>query len=150
MKEEASVRNLGRLKSLIRLADGLAGMNSPRAQEVVNRHVRILFRGHGATRALTTKTPAPTGRVPSARPFQAAFGLDEADNPVQPLALLQVGHDEGTLAAHAPCVGLHLLQGGAHMGRKVGLVDDQQVGPGDARAALAFSPRRAIWSIRTG
>src|SRR3954464_5189070 len=72
----------------------------------------------------------------SAGPFQAAFGLDEADDAVQPLALLQVGHDERSLAAHAPGVRLHLFQGGADIGRQVDLVDHKEVGPGDAGAAL--------------
>src|SRR3954453_4695338 len=72
----------------------------------------------------------------SAGPFQAAFGLDEADDAVEPLALLEVGHDERPLAAHAPGVRLHLFQGCADMGRQVDLVDDKEVGPGDAGAAL--------------
>src|SRR5439155_13919578 len=88
------------------------------------------------SQALTAKQPGATSSRRSARPFQSAFGLDEADDTVEPLALLEVGHDKGTLAAHALGVRLHLFQGGADMGRKIDLVDDQKVGPGDARAAL--------------
>lgn len=47
MEEEASVRNLGRLKSLIRPAGRPAGMDLPRVPEVTNRRVRNLFRGYG-------------------------------------------------------------------------------------------------------
>src|ERR1700749_3489029 len=75
------------------------------------------------------------GFGPRRRP-QTALGFDESDNAVEAVALLQIGHDERTLAAHPPGVGIHLLQGGADMGREVDLVDDKQIRAGDAGAAL--------------
>ena len=74
--------------------------------------------------ALTAENACAKSSRPSARPFQAAFGLDEADDAVEPLALLQVGHDKGARAAHPLGIRLHLLQGGADMGCKIDLVDD--------------------------
>ena len=54
---------------------------------------------------------------------------------------LQVGHDKRFEAlgcgAHANGVCLHDLQVGSHIGREVGLVDDEKVALGDARSALA-------------
>src|SRR5438046_10745086 len=41
---------------------------------------------------------------------QAALGLDEADDAIEPLALLQVGHHERPLAPHPFRIKLHLLQ----------------------------------------
>ena len=129
MEEEASVRNLGRLESLIRSADGPAGMDLPRAPEVVNRRVRNLFRRSSPAPSVNgDKAPALSRRVRRlTRPFQPAFGLDEANDAIQPLALLQVGHDEGPLAAHALGIRLHLFQGSADMGGQVDLVDDKKV-----------------------
>src|SRR3954447_8223127 len=46
----------------------------------------------------------------SARGTQASLGLDKADDAVEPLAFLKVGHDERTLAPHAPGPGIHFRQ----------------------------------------
>ena len=54
-----------------------------------------------------------------------------------PLARLDVGEDEGAVAAHLAGVAVHHLQAGADHRSEVGLVDHQQVRPGDARPALA-------------
>src|SRR5215472_15504658 len=62
--------------------------------------------------------------------------LDEAGGAVDALAGAQVGEQERTLSPHAGGVALHDVEGGADVGRKVDLVDDQQVGTGDAGAAL--------------
>src|SRR5437868_11142642 len=67
---------------------------------------------------------------------QAALGLDEADDAIEPLALLQIGHHERPLAPHPLRVGLHLLQRRTDMRREVDLVDHQQIRAGDARPAL--------------
>src|SRR5258708_37775339 len=70
------------------------------------------------------------------RGLETALGLDEADDALEPLALLQVGHDERPLAAHPFRVGVHLLQGSADMRGEVDLVDHQKIGAGDAGTAL--------------
>ena len=44
---------------------------------------------------------------------------------------------ERALAAHPARVAVHDLERGADVGREVDLVDDEEVGAGDARAALA-------------
>ena len=53
------------------------------------------------------------------------------------LVLLQIGEDEGPLAAHLARVAVHHLEVGADQRREIDLVDDQQVGAGDAGPALA-------------
>ena len=60
-------------------------------------------------------------------------GADLLDPPPVP----QPGEQERAVAAHAPRVPLHDLERGADMRRQVRLVDDQQVGASDRRAALA-------------
>jgi len=127
MKEEASVRNFGCLKSLIRPADGPAMTALLRATEVVNRRVRNLFRKCGLPPGVGSGKRLRHVVAPSASPFQATFRLDETDDFVEPLALLQVGHDKGARPAHPSGVRVHLLQGGADMGREVDLVDDQKI-----------------------
>src|SRR5882757_5101729 len=91
--------------------------------EVGNRVAGILFRSWrnylprrlsqdlAATNVNETIRHAPGLR----RRPQPALGLDEADDALEAFALLQVGHDERPFAAHAPCVGIHLLQGRADM-----------------------------------
>src|SRR6476619_4836507 len=56
------------------------------------------------------------------RRAQAALGLDEADDAIEPLALFQVGHHERPLAAHPFRIGLHLLQRRTDMRREIDLV----------------------------
>src|SRR5580692_2528223 len=68
------------------------------------------------------------------RRAETALGFDVSDNALEAFALPEIGHDERPLAAHPPCVGVHFLQRRADIGRKVDLVDDQQVGAGDAGA----------------
>lgn len=71
----------------------------------------------------------------------AAFGehaalQDEADDGLQPYPVVQVGKDEGAVAAHFLGVPLHDFQGGVDVFGDVDFVDDQQVGFGDAGAAF--------------
>src|SRR5689334_13397526 len=72
----------------------------------------------------------------SGRRFQTALGLDEPDDAIEPLALLQICHDEGACTAHALGISLHLFQRGADVRREVDLVDHQKVGAGDAWTTL--------------
>src|SRR5207237_681008 len=65
-----------------------------------------------------------------------AFVLDEARDLVEAAPDAQIAEDERARAAHAFGVALHHLQRRADMGREVDLVDDQEIGPRDARAAL--------------
>lgn len=81
-------------------------------------------------------------RSPSAPPrLQQPLLLDELDHLIQPLPGLEVGHHERLESlcggAHAARVRLHHVQVGAHVRGEVGLVDDEEVALGDARAALA-------------
>src|SRR6202795_1213902 len=86
----------------------------------------------GSRKALTIRSDR-FARCPRA---ETAFGLDKADNATQTLALLQIGHDEGPLAAHASCIGIHLFQRGADIRGEVDLVDDKEVRARDAGPAL--------------
>jgi hypothetical protein len=55
---------------------------------------------------------------------------------VEPLAYTQIGENEGPLPPHAFGVALHHLERGPDMRGEVDLVDDQEIGAGDAGAAL--------------
>jgi hypothetical protein len=68
--------------------------------------------------------------------LEAAFGLDKGDDEVQAFAFFEIGHDERPCAAHPACVGVHFFQRSADMGRQIDLVDDKQIGSGDAGTAL--------------
>ena len=61
--------------------------------------------------------------------------LDEGQDFRQALTSLEVAELEGALAAHSLRISLHQVQGGAHQGRRVYLVDDQEVRLGDNGAA---------------
>src|ERR1022692_398462 len=63
----------------------------------------------------------------------------ETDDRVGASTCLQIGEYEGPLAAHQPCVAIHDFQRRAHHRREVDLVDDEQVGLGNAGAALAWN-----------
>src|SRR6185312_3498327 len=84
---------------------------------------------------LTTSAPRPS-RSGVRRRLQTALGLDEIDNAIQPFTFLQAGHDERPLAAHPFRIRLHLLQRSPDVRRKVNLVDDKEIGAGDAGTAL--------------
>ena len=70
-------------------------------------------------------------------PRQHAPFQNEANNRLQPYPVIQVGEHEGAFAAHFLAVPFHYIQGGVHLFGDVDLVDDQQVGFGDTRAAFA-------------
>lgn len=53
------------------------------------------------------------------------------------VSVLDPGEDEGAIAAHLCAVALHDREVGSDRFGQVGLVDDQEVGLGDSRAALA-------------
>ncbi|CDN41140.1 hypothetical protein BN871_AC_00340 [Paenibacillus sp. P22] len=65
------------------------------------------------------------------------FMLQPSGDLRRPFASEQIGEDERPVAAHAARVRLHHLEARSYMRSKVGLVDDEQVGSHDARAALA-------------
>src|SRR5204863_2990872 len=71
------------------------------------------------------------------RRLEGPLSREEFDDSVDALAGLKIGEDKGPQAAHAPRVTVHHLEAGADQGREIGLVDDQEVGAGDAWAALA-------------
>src|SRR6187401_1721874 len=77
--------------------------------------------------------------LPVRRRGDSALLLDKTDDAVNTFALAQIGHDEGPRAAHALGVDFHLLQRGADMRRKIGLVDNEEVGTGDAGPALRWN-----------
>ncbi len=53
------------------------------------------------------------------------------------MVLFQVGENKGLVSAHFAGVSVHYAQVRPDQGGEVGLIDDQQIRPGDARAALA-------------
>src|SRR5215831_13517505 len=67
---------------------------------------------------------------------QAAALLDEPHDCLEALPDAQIAEHEWTRAAHALGVALHDIERGADMRRKVDLVDDQEVGAGNARSAF--------------
>jgi hypothetical protein len=69
--------------------------------------------------------------------IEASADDNELCNPVDPVADFQIGEHERALASHFSRIALHHLQAGADEGREVDLFDHQQVGAGDAEAALA-------------
>jgi len=62
---------------------------------------------------------------------------DVFDDLVDAFAVLDPGEDEGAIAAHLRAVSFHDREVGADGLRQVGLVDDQEVGLGNSRPALA-------------
>src|SRR5262249_47968745 len=42
--------------------------------------------------------------------LESALGLDEADDTIEPLAFLQIGHNERPVAAHPSRIKVHLLE----------------------------------------
>ena len=82
------------------------------------------------------------GRHPRrGRRIEPSLGLNKVDDALKALALPQIGHDKGPLATHAAGIDVHLFQRGADMRRKVDLVDDEQIRPGDTGAAF----RLGLW-----
>src|SRR6266540_194983 len=77
------------------------------------------------------------------RPGAGASGLEEelAADPVNHAVgaspVPEIGEDKGPVSPHPLGVPLHHGEIGAHVGRQVDLVDDEQVGARDAGAALA-------------
>ena len=68
---------------------------------------------------------------------EPASGDDEVDDALDPLPCFKVGEDEGALAAHPLGVAVHDFEAGADQRREIDLVDDEEVGAGDAGAAFA-------------
>src|ERR1700753_3871489 len=75
--------------------------------------------------------------VPSARERLGARAQDARDDGVEPHALVGLREHERAVSAHGARVARHDVEARAHVGRQIGLVDDEEVGLGDARAALA-------------
>src|SRR5688572_14770046 len=84
---------------------------------------------------MTATVPASASLSPPRS--KPALSDDELDDPVGPLAGFQIGEYKGPFAAHAPCVAVHHLKARSDQWRQVDLVDDQEVGAGDAGAAFA-------------
>ena len=70
---------------------------------------------------------------------QPTFVLDETGDLVDSLSRAQIAKDERPRAPHALGVAFHECERGADMGRQIDLVDHQEVGAGDARAALRWN-----------
>ncbi len=87
------------------------------------------------------------GAVHHALGLRCALGIVISTQPTGPLdesrhvrdagAGADIGEHERTLAAHPARVAVHHLQAGADQRGEIGLVDHQQVAPGDSRPALA-------------
>ena len=65
-----------------------------------------------------------------------ALALDESGDLVEPAPDAQIAEDKRSCAAHALGVALHHLERRPDIRRKVDLVNDQEIGARDARAAL--------------
>src|ERR1700690_1065924 len=74
-------------------------------------------------------------------PLQHPLSDHEVGDRADAGARANAGEHERALTAHLAGVAIHYLQGGAHVRRQIGLVDDQQVGTRDAGAAL---PRNLV------
>src|SRR4051794_36126590 len=97
-----------------------------------NRGMRSLFQPRDEwPHQSPVRSLASAGCLP-----ESALGLDERDDAVEPLALLEIGHHERPRAPHASRISIHFFQGGPDVGRKVDLVDDQEIGTGNARPAF--------------
>jgi hypothetical protein len=66
-----------------------------------------------------------------------ALGRKEIHDALDAFAGFQIGEDEGPCAAHAPRVAVHDVEAGADQWGEIGLVDDEEVGAGNARPAFA-------------
>ena len=73
----------------------------------------------------------------NARELQHAVMANKVDDGIQTLAGLHIGKHERPFATHFLRGAIHDLQLCTHMGPEVDLVDDQQIGLGDTRPALA-------------
>src|SRR6266850_5348753 len=62
---------------------------------------------------------------------------DRADNVVHSDPVFDLGKNNGTATSHGVRVTLHYAKIGADSFRQIGLVDDEQVGLGNARTAFA-------------
>src|ERR1041384_2747198 len=80
--------------------------------------------------------PSLNWRVKVSVKSEPAFVLDEAHDRVDPVSGFQVREDERPYPAHLLGVTLHHLKRRSDVGRKIDLVDHQQVGASDAGAAL--------------
>src|ERR1700722_608495 len=69
--------------------------------------------------------------------LQPAFSDNELDDLIDTFPGFQIGEDKTPFAAHAFSVAVHHLEARADQRRQIDLVDDQQVGSGNPRAALA-------------
>src|SRR5216683_3260603 len=69
--------------------------------------------------------------------LEPAGAGDEAGDLGDALVLLQIGEQEGTLAAHLARIAVHHLKARPHQRREIDLVDHQEIGARDARPALA-------------
>src|SRR5450830_112597 len=102
-------------------------------------------RGHPDRLAIRAVAPAPPGcnassgwgsSVLEGQVEQAAL-VDQVHQRLNAITGLAIGEDEGLVLAHHAGVVVHHLKAGTDIGGQIGLVDDQDVGLGDARAVLA-------------
>src|SRR4029077_6230411 len=68
---------------------------------------------------------------------EPALFNNEARNLMDALAAFHVGKDKRPVRAHSQRVGFHDLKVGTYQGCQVNFVDDQKIGPRNARAAFA-------------
>ena len=99
--------------------------------------------GHHSPLALNASDKPEIGRPGKGRRSRGAAWLqpallaDELRDLGDARAVVQVGEDEGPVAAHPTRVAFHHIERRADVRREVDLVDDQQIGPRDAGPALA-------------
>jgi hypothetical protein len=86
-----------------------------------------------ALRAAPQHEAGKSRRTSSAKP---ALFLDEARDIGNAVTDAQVRHHERSRAAHFFRVALHHVERSADVGREIDLVDDQEIGAGDAGATL--------------
>src|SRR5438552_16645366 len=107
------------------------------------------WRGSVKRRPVRTVRSARRAKARPRKPSRPVRGADDASGLEEELAanpvhhavgagsIAKVGEDEGSIAPHPLGVPLHHGEIGADVGREVDLVDDEQIGAGDAGPALA-------------
>src|SRR4051794_27292052 len=78
-----------------------------------------------------------SGRFKELTTWQGGLLRGPLDYVVETLLRFQVGKYEGPFASHLASVAIHYFEGSADVRRKVGLVDDQQIGTHDSRTAFS-------------
>lgn len=69
---------------------------------------------------------------------EQAVGFDKGNDVVKAFAGVHIAEKKGFVATHPRAVTRHHFQRGANQWRKVGFIDYQQIGFGDARPTFAW------------